>query len=78
LLTGLRVRGIARIGGSVLQPLFFGFQFFDTPPEPFEFLNVRKRSLEQLQQIFSHEFIGLFGRHRHHCGADDSKVSENL
>jgi len=78
LLTDLRVRGIARIGGSVLRPLVFGFQFFDTLPEPFEFLNERKRSLEQLQQIFSHEFIELFVRQRHHCGADDSKVSENL
>jgi len=73
-----RLRGIARIDGSVLQSLVFGFQFFDTLPEPFEFLNERKQSLEQLQQIFSREFIKLFGRQRHHCGADDSKVSENL
>jgi len=33
---------------------------------------------DQSEQIFSREFIELFGRQRHYCGADDSKVSENL
>jgi hypothetical protein len=76
-----RLRGIARIGGfveSLLKTLVFGFQFFDTLPEPLDFHYEREQLLEQLQQFFSREFIELFARQRHHCGADDSKVSENL
>src|SRR6266542_682459 len=72
-----RLRGIARIGGSVFPPLVFGFQFFDTLHEPLDFRYEREQLLEQLQQLFSCEFIELFGRKRHRCGADDSRVSEN-
>src|SRR5262249_15495992 len=73
-----RLRGIARIGGSVLQPFVFGFQFFDTLPEPLDFRYEREQLLEQLQQIFSRELIELFGRQRHRFGADNSRVSESL
>jgi len=60
------LRGIARSGGSILQPLVFGFQFFDTLPGLLDFRNEREQLLEQLQQLFSREFIKLFGRQRYH------------
>jgi hypothetical protein len=60
------LRGIARIGGLILQPLVFGFEFFDTLPEPLNFRNELEQLLEQLQQLFSGKFINLFGRQRYH------------